>query len=168
MRRTPLLFACLGIVGLIAASFLTLADVSLRYMGAPIDAMSEIVGLLVTLSIALFFPLTLWDDHNLTISYLGDMLGGAWLRWLRVLGAIATLFFFALICWRLVLYAIDTYESGETTPMAGIEIFSVWWLVGLSFALAVVIQVYLLARCTGAAVTGRTGRGGGTTPNAQS
>lgn len=141
MQGLSFFLAGIGTAGLCVASILTLLDVALRYWGVSVLSLSEIVLLLITASIAALFPLSLQEDHQLAIRYLGQAMRGAWSRILDIFGALATLVFFGIIAWRFVLYALDTIRSGETTPMAAVPIYPTWVIAAAIFVIAVVVQV---------------------------
>ena len=131
---------------MIGASLITLLDVTLRYWGISILSLSEFVLLLITASVAAFFPLSLQEDHQLSIRYLGKALGRPLRRLLDIFGALATLVFFGIIAWRFILYALDTMRSGETTPMAAIPIYPTWIIAGAVFVVGAWIQLRILMR----------------------
>ncbi|MCW5770091.1 MAG: TRAP transporter small permease subunit [Rhodospirillaceae bacterium] len=146
MRAISLIIACLGAAGLVFATALTLLDVALRYWGAPVDALSELAVLIVTCATASFFPITLREDRNLSIRYLGAAIGPRTARALNLLGALATFAFFAVVAWRFGLYAADTLSSGETTAMAGMRIYPTWIYVAAVFVVALPVQVLTILR----------------------
>jgi TRAP-type C4-dicarboxylate transport system permease small subunit len=146
MQAIAMVLAGLGAAALLGASVLTLLDVALRYWGISILSLSEFVLLLVTASVAAFFPLSLQENRQLAIRYLGKALGNPWEWALNVFGALATFVFFGIIAWRFTLYALDTMRFGETTPMAAIPIYPTWIFAAAVFAIGVIIQVWMLAR----------------------
>jgi TRAP-type C4-dicarboxylate transport system permease small subunit len=144
MRFIAFTLAGLGVAGLVVASLLTLLDVTLRYWGVSILSLSEFVLLLVTASAASFFPLSLQQGRQLAINYLGRALGNPWRRALDIFGALATLVFFGIIAWRLILYALDTLRYGETTPMAALPIYPTWMIAAAVFVIGAVIQAWVV------------------------
>jgi len=144
MRFIAFTLAGLGVAGLVGASLLTLLDVTLRYWGVSILSLSEFILLLITASVASFFPLSLQQGRQLSINYLGRALGNPWRRALDLFGALAALVFFGIIAWRLILYALDTLRSGETTPMAALPIYPTWMIAAAVFVIGALIQVWVL------------------------
>jgi TRAP-type C4-dicarboxylate transport system permease small subunit len=156
MRQLCIALAGLGGLGLVVATGLTLLDVAFRYRGTPIDWLAEAAILVVTGSVAAFFPLTLQADHNLSIRYLGAAVGRRTKRALDLFGAVATLVFFGIMAWRFALYAADALRSGETTAMSALPIYPVWIVVAVIFLVALPVQVWFIWRF----LVGQGGRDG--------
>jgi TRAP-type transport system small permease protein len=138
--------ALVGMLGLIGMVLLTAVDVLMRWLlNQSIEGAAEIDKLLILIVVAAFFPLSLVTDSHVTIRFVGDMLGRAAKHALEILGALATLGFFAALGWQIVLYTIDLASSGETTWVLRWQV-TPWWIAATGILLLCIpVQLIVLA-----------------------
>lgn len=147
MFRITKSLAAIGVGALMVVSVLTVSDALLRtYFSRPIMGVSEIGELLSLVAVAAFIPLSLERRTHLSIDFVAALFGPR-IHWLLgILGAIATLAFFAVMVWRLSLYSLDQLHSGATTwflawPLAP------WWIAATVFlAICLPVQVLMIGK----------------------
>ena len=99
------------------------------WFNAPIEGYEEVSQLIFAVIIATAFPAGLLQGQNITIRFLGQGLGRRSGQWLEVLGATATLIFFALIAWQITVFAIKETVSGHYTQTLQLPTAPLWWVV---------------------------------------
>ena len=97
-------------------SLLTTVDVLLRWLAnLPIKGLSDVVSLAVAIVIATSFPIVIAQRQNITIRFLGDVIGPRTALWFDAFGSAALLVFITLVGWQIAVYAGELIESGRTT-----------------------------------------------------
>ena len=108
-RRAALLtqrLAFVGVLAMLAIAFTTIADILLRWLfNAPIPGAAEVMGLALGVAVSACFPSGAALRVNLTIEMLGGRIPPAAIAWLKALGALALLVFYAFVAWRVAVYA---------------------------------------------------------------
>jgi TRAP-type C4-dicarboxylate transport system permease small subunit len=139
------LLATLGVVGLVLAALMTIADVLLRWLfSAPIDGLNEITRLMFAVISASFFPAALMERHHISIRFVGGWLGRRAERALDALAGLVTFGVFCLIGWQFVRYTEEMYASGETTWTLGWTVGPWWSVTTLFLIVCIPVQAVVL------------------------
>lgn len=148
--------ALVGVIGLMVQGGLTLADVLLRWLAnAPIRGLEDINGLVITIVIASCFPIVVARRQNVSIKFLGKLLGAAGERWLEVLSSTALLVFLVLIGWQLIAFIEELAESGRTTWLLQWPVTPYWIVATAVYALCVPVQLAIVLADVAKAVLGK-------------
>lgn len=145
--------AFIGLIGLLIVSIVTMVDVLLRWLfSAPIEGYEDITRLLFAIIVAACFPAGLLQGRNITIRFLGKALGPAATRYLEALGAIATLFFFTVVTWRVSIFALDEMVNNRFTQTLEISTGPWWCFVSVLLLMCVPVQFVIAWAKTSAAI----------------
>lgn len=148
--------AVIGFTGLVIIAFMTLIDVTLRYMGFPrIPGLHDIEEIAFAVVIASCFPAGLKKGNAVTVRILGKLLGPRAHAWLDVIGAVFILIFFVLVAWQFVVLAIDYTGNGRTTSTLEWPTGPIWILVSVIMIACVGVQSWVLSETVKAAKQGR-------------
>jgi len=142
--------ALLGLIGLVALAFMSIADVMMRWLfSSPIDGISDIYRLLIAIVVASFFPASFAERGHISIQFLAAILPRGGRKALAVLAASVTLAFTVVLGWQFILYCLEVHSAGETTWLLGIDV-TPWWSVATVFILLCIpIQlIVVLAEAT--------------------
>lgn len=127
VRKTSEIIALVGLSCLLIQAIMVVLDVLLRLiLNSPIFGIEDINQLLITIILASFFPILLIDSKNITIDFLGQLLGTKIKVWLDVIGQLITLLLFILVVWQLAIFAIEV--KNQHTLILQIPIAPFWWL----------------------------------------
>ena len=127
VRKTSEIIALVGLSCLLIQAIMIVLDVLLRLiLNSPIFGIEDINQLLITIILASFFPILLIDSKNITIDFLGQLLGTKIKVWLDVIGQLITLLLFILVVWQLAIFAIEV--KTQHTLILQIPIAPFWWL----------------------------------------
>lgn len=143
------ILAMLGLALLIAFAAATALDVLLRSVfNAPIRGLSDVGNLIMILAVTAGIPANIKLRQNVTIEMLGKLGAQTISRRspavLNTFGALVTLGFICLLCWRMADYAIHMGMTSETTLILGLSL-APWWWVGAVFAgVSAVCQVLVV------------------------
>ena len=137
--------ALLGLVGLVALAFMSIADVMMRWLfSSPIDGVSDVYRLLIAVVVATFFPASFAERGHISIQFLATILPRKGRKVLTVLVATVTLAFTVVLGWQFVLYCLEVYSAGETTWLLGIDVTPWWSVVTVFILLCIPIQLIVL------------------------
>ena len=126
VRKTSEIIALVGLSCLLIQAIMIVLDVLLRLiLNSPIFGIEDINQLLITIILASFFPILLIDSKNITIDFLGQLLGTKIKVWLDVIGQLITLLLFILVVWQLAIFAIEGKK--KHTLILQIPIAPFWW-----------------------------------------
>lgn len=147
--------AFLGFLLLLIVAGATVVDVLLRWLfQSPIEGLDDISHLAFAVIIVACFPAGLLQGHNITIRFLGKVVGKRGDHWLEVFGALLTFIFFAMVAWQMVVHTGQARSSGDTT-MTVEAVTWPWWLVAtVIIILCVPVQMAVLTGHWRRAVTG--------------
>lgn len=137
--------ALLGLAALMVIASATLVDIVARWIfSAPIAGVYDLSRLFITVAMAACFPAALASRQNIRVTFLADMLPGAFDRLCELFASVVTLAFFTLLAWQLVGYSADLIRSGETTFILRMRV-APWWVVttGL-FLLCIPVQLLVV------------------------
>lgn len=110
--------SCLKIAGAVALTgmmLLTCADVVGRYLGKPIFGSVELVGFLATLTAALALPYAHAMKSHIGVEILVQKLSPRMQTTIELCTNSVALVFFAIVSWRMYVYANTFRESGEVS-----------------------------------------------------
>ena len=156
LGRAVKTMAIIGFTGLVIIAFMTLVDVSLRYLGFPrMPGLHDIEEVAFAIVIASCFPAGLKKGNAVTVRILGKLLGQRAHAWLDVIGAAFMLTFFVLVAWQFVVFSIDYTANGRTTSTLEWPVFPVWFLASLLMITCVCVQTWVLSASIQAARRGR-------------
>ena len=148
--------AFIGLVGLLIVSVVTMVDVLLRWLfNAPIEGYEDITRLLFAIIVASCFPAGLLQGRNIAIRFLGKALGRRATQYLEALGAIATLFFFTVVTWRIAVFAAEEIANKRFTQTLEISTGPWWWFVSFLLLMCIPVQFVITWVKTSAAITGK-------------
>ena len=153
MERAARGIALLAVVGMLGFSSLTALDIALRTWGAtPLVGFNEILALILPVTIAACFPASITERVHLVIRLMERAFGPVLRNWLVALGAFLLLLFFALLSWRIAVYAQDLGNRGAQTTILGWETAPVFWSVALLVGVCVPAQLIVTAKLVGRAL----------------
>jgi TRAP-type C4-dicarboxylate transport system permease small subunit len=110
------LLALIGLLGLILLSLATIADVFMRWIfNSPITGVRDTYSLFLGIILASSFPLLMAERGNITIRFLGKMLGYRAGKMLDLLGGLATMGFIYLAASKTWQYANELIVNNDTT-----------------------------------------------------
>ena len=127
--RVSRAIALIGLAGLLLLASATVLDVFMRWLfNRPIVGLNDTYSLFTALVIASCFPLCIFNNGNITIRFIGNIIGPKTKAVLDVIGNLVTLIIFALMAWQLWLYTDQLARDGENTWVLNWPV-SPWWRV---------------------------------------
>ena len=105
----------IGAACLAGMTFLTCADVLGRYLGHPIFGSVEIVGFMSILAVGLALPYTHQEKGHIGVEIITQLLSKKTQRIIDICTGIVSTVIFALISWRMLIYAKTMKDSGEVS-----------------------------------------------------
>jgi TRAP-type C4-dicarboxylate transport system permease small subunit len=121
--------ALIGLALLLLLALGTVLDVLLRWLfNSPIVGLADTYTMFMALVIASCFPLCIYKRGNVTIRFIGNILGPRVKNILDAFGNLITLIVFALMAWQLWLHTDQIARDGESTWVLSWPV-SPWWRV---------------------------------------
>jgi TRAP-type C4-dicarboxylate transport system permease small subunit len=105
----------IGAACLVGMTFLTCADVVGRALGRPIFGSVEIVGFMATLAVVMAMPYTHQVQGHIGVEILVRLLSEKTQTVIDICTGILSLVLFAVVSWRMAVYARTMLESGEVS-----------------------------------------------------
>jgi TRAP-type C4-dicarboxylate transport system permease small subunit len=105
----------IGAVCLVGMTLLTCADVIGRAFGHPIFGSVEIVGFMATLAVVMAMPYTHQVQGHIGVEILVRLFSEKTQTIIDICTGIVSLILFAIITWRMTVYAHTMQESGEVS-----------------------------------------------------
>src|SRR5665213_1510230 len=134
-----------GVITMLFLAFGTIADVLLRWLfNSPISGFNEILSMGLAIAISATFPAGAAQRVNLTVDFLSRRVSPRDLGWLKVGGAAALLLFYALLSWRIGVYAYDLNARHAITVYLNIPMGPVIALVSVFVAVSALVQIVAL------------------------
>ena len=150
-----------GVIAMLAIALITTADVLLRWLAnAPIHGLNEIVGMGMAVAVAATFPAGAAQRVNLTIDLLQHRVSDRVLAWLKVGGALLLLVFYALLAWRIGVYAQKLQDRAAETIFVQMPIAPFVWTVAVFVAMSALAQTVVLFVSVRYAIAGIAGPDG--------
>src|SRR6185503_20050138 len=120
LARATRPLATIGVLGMLGAAIATVTDVLLRWLaGRGLFALNEVVSLTFGVAIAACLPAGVAGGVNLKIDIFARWITGRLAAWLEVFGAALLLLFFAVLTWRIFIFAGTLYTQGRGTVLLG-------------------------------------------------
>lgn len=147
----PLAFT--GVIGMLVVAGIIMVDVLLRWVAsAAIPALNEVVSMVFAVAVAACLPAGVAQGVHLTIDLLEGWLRGRLAAWLSAVGDLFLLSFFALLAWRVALYAGSLAEQGRTTIILRWPHAPFMYCVAVLLASAAVVQAVVAVNAIGRAL----------------
>jgi TRAP-type C4-dicarboxylate transport system permease small subunit len=105
----------IGAACLVGMTFLTCVDVVGRTFGHPVFGSVEIVGFMATLAVVMAMPYTHQVQGHIGVEILVRLFSEKTQTIIDICTGILSVILFALISWRMVVYANTMQESGEVS-----------------------------------------------------
>lgn len=142
MLQVSQAMALVGFFGLLVLALMTTFDVLSRWLfNEPIHGVNDVSAIVMAMVIAACLPANLAARQNITVEFLGNLLGPRAKAALDGFGGIVTLAFVAVMAWRFVPYTIEATESGQTTWVLKIPVAPGWWIATALLLLSVPVQI---------------------------
>lgn len=134
--------AIIGVIFLLAASGLTIADVFSRWvLGKPLIFIHDLFGLSIILVVAATFPTGVLQRKHVAIQFFGTWLGRHASRVLDSFAALMTAIFLAVVAWQVTEVAITKGEINDYTYVLRIPTAPVWWFAAIIIWISVPMQI---------------------------
>ena len=104
-----------GAVCLVGMTMLTCADVVGRAFGHPIFGSVEIVGFMATLTVVMALPYTHQENGHIGVELVVRRLSEKTQTIIDISTGVLSLALFAVVTWRMMVYALTMQESGEVS-----------------------------------------------------
>jgi len=138
------ILALIGLIGLILLSLATIADVFMRYVfNDPITGVRDTYSLFLGIILASSFPLLMAERSNITIRFLGKLLGYRAGKVLDLFGGLATIGFIYLAAARTWSYANELAASNDTTWLLGWQV-APWWKATATLLFASIVVLIIV------------------------
>lgn len=135
----------LGAFCLLAMAFVTFADIVGRMLGHPVFGATELVGLLGALVVACSLPVTEMENRHVSILLLFNKLSHQIQGWLNFTSRLTSLLLFAVISWRMFLFAEKRRAAGEVSLNLHLpEYLIIYFLATCCFVVCLVIVYVML------------------------
>jgi TRAP-type C4-dicarboxylate transport system permease small subunit len=122
-----------GSACLIGMMFLTCADVAGRFFGHPIFGSVEIVAFMAAASVAMALPYTHQVRGHIGVEIVFRLLPVRAQRAVETVTNMLALILFALVTWRMALYARTIKVSGEVSMNLELPVYLIIAVVSFSF-----------------------------------
>ena len=148
-RRFPLVQNITGVISIISISAALLgaltivADILGRWLfGTSVFALNEIMSAIFAIAIALTLPAGAALRVNLKIDLLGHLTGPRLTAWLKVVGSVMLLVFFAILAWRLYGLAVRYGTQGRSSALLQLPLAPTYFAIAAAMAAAALVQVF--------------------------
>ena len=141
----------IGAFCLVVMMLLTCADVVGRFFGHPIFGSVEIVGFMAALSVAMALPYTHQARGHIGVEIVFRLLSERTRKLIELVTNTLALLLFAVVTWRMALYARTMKGAGEVSMNLEIPVYLIIALVAfcfLVFTLAIVQDMVRALRKT--------------------
>ncbi len=144
-----------GVMMMLVIVFGTVVDILMRWLlNAPIGGFNEVISMGLAIAIAATFPAGAAQRVNLTVDFLSRRISPRSLAWLKVLGAVALLLFYALLGWRIGAYALELNARAAETLYLTIPMGPVIGIVSLLLFVSTLTQIVVLCVTIRSALAG--------------
>jgi len=127
------LMKTVGAACLVGMTLLTCADVVGRFFGHPIFGSVEIVAFMAATSVAMALPYTHQVRGHIGVEIVFRLLPERVRRIIEVVTSVLALVLFALVTWRMSLYAGTMKSSGEVSMNLELPVYLIIAVVAFSF-----------------------------------
>lgn len=154
--RFTRIVAFLGLLALMALSTVILVNAAMRWLFAtPIDGVRDWEKLIVAIAVGCCLPAVMAARQNISIRFVGRLLGGRAEVALELFGALVVLVILAVLSWELQHYVWEVSARGQTTESLGMPIGPWWQVVAILFMLSTLVQLVVVASLVAALLRGR-------------
>jgi TRAP-type C4-dicarboxylate transport system permease small subunit len=117
-------------IALACMVLLTVSDVGLRAIGAPIVGTYEMVGLLGAIIISFAIPFTSWMKGHIRVDFVILKLSPRANAIVNIITRCVGLVLFITIGWHLLILGAEVLNAGEVTPTRHIPFYPIIYAVG--------------------------------------
>jgi tripartite ATP-independent transporter DctM subunit len=155
--------AFIGVFGMLGVTALTVTDVMARWLwGGSVPGLNEVLAMGLAATISSTFPAGAAGRINLAVDILASRFGERALLWLRAAGAFFLLILYALLTWRIAIYANELAGREVVTVILRWRqapfIFAVAFFLGLTTLVQIVVALVDLRNAiAGRAMTAAAG-----------
>ena len=130
---------------LLVISIVTMVDVLLRWVfSAPIRGFYDFSVLATAVACAACFPALIAQRGNISIRFVGKVLGRGATRVLDAFGALVTLVFFVAMAWQYVYFSLEMARAGERMPILQWPVWPWWTIVALMIGVTALVAAVVL------------------------
>lgn len=145
MLKVSRAMALIGFLGLLILALMTSVDITSRWLfGAPLHGVNDVSALVMAIVIAACVPANLAARQNITVEFLGNMLGRRGKAFLDGFGGLFTLAFVALMAWQFIPYSMEVTQSDQTTWVLKLPIAPGWWIATALLLISVPVQLVIV------------------------
>ncbi|MGE0745871.1 MAG: TRAP transporter large permease subunit [Rhodospirillales bacterium] len=138
--------AFLGVIGMLIVSGVTVADVLLRWLAnSGVAALNEVVSMTFAVAVAACMPSGCARGVNLTVDILERWLAPRLAAWLAAAGSVLLFVFFAVLAWRIGVFARSVADQGLITIILN------WPQAPFLYAAAILIGIAAVVQAVAAA-----------------
>ncbi len=123
----------IGAICLMGMTFLTCFDVVGRFLGHPIFGSVELVGYMATLTVVMALPYTHQMKGHIGVEILVRLFSEKTQTLIDICTGILSLVLFALVTWRMTLYAHTIQKSGEVSMNLGFPEYTIIYVAAFCF-----------------------------------
>ena len=143
--ETSRVVAIACVCGMLFVAALTMIDVLLRWFAnEPIPAINEIVQMTFSVAISACIPAGMIQRVNLKIDLVARYFSPPLHAWLEVLGSACLWLFYAVLAWRIFVYADTLASEGRTTVILGLAQAPFMYCVSLLLAFGTLVQTLII------------------------
>jgi tripartite ATP-independent transporter DctM subunit len=143
--ETSRVVAIACVCGMLFVAALTMVDVLLRWFAnEPIPAINEVVQMTFSVAISACIPAGMIQRVNLKIDLVARYFTPATRAWLEVLGSACLWLFYAVLAWRIFIYADTLASEGRTTVILGLPQAPFMYCVSALLAFGTLVQTLII------------------------
>ena len=147
------IIALIGLAGLLVIAGATVLDVLLRWIfNSPIIGLRDSYSLFISVIIASSFALCIAERNNITIRFLGNVLGPRASKSLDAFGNGVSLIFFIALSWQVWKFANQIEIDHETTWALNWPVAPWWRIVSLLIILCIPVQAVVFLQFAKSAI----------------
>jgi TRAP-type C4-dicarboxylate transport system permease small subunit len=140
---------------LLVISLITFADVLLRWLvSKPILGFNDFAALATAAACAACFPTLIVRRGNLTVRFVGKMLGPRVAKALDIFGALVTAAFFCAMAWQYLRFTLEMMRGRERMPILGWLVWPPWSIVTVMIAVTALASILTLLLIASGRVSG--------------
>ncbi len=148
--------AFIGVLGMLGAAAVTVVDVLMRWLAATaITALNEITAVVFAVAVAACLPAGLAGGVNLKVDILARWFTGRTRAWLDALGAVLLLILFAILTWRIWVFADSLRQQGRTTLILRWPLPPFMYAVSILLGIGTLVQAVVGANAIRRALVAR-------------